>query len=524
VLLLLALPLLLFRLDAKDFWDASEARPPESAREMQQQDDYLVQYTNGEVDLTKPPVQCWLVGLAFRLTGAESQWAARLPTVLAALALVLLAFVLARRVAGPRAGFLAGVLLLTQVRFLWQARLAELEVLLALGVTLAWLALDRALEAPGGRRTRAWLLFHLAWGFAFLVKGPVALLLVLPGAAACAIWRRRGRRLVSAPALATLPAGVAVALGWYLAVVLRDRSTLDTFLAYARGDNVGHLRGLGYYLWNYPLNAFPAIVFVLAGLALPFSSLLEPAARERAKLPFAGFVAGFVLLSLLHAKQTHYLIPLFPLGAVLAGVWLDAAARRAPRPAATAWCATAAVVVFLALALAAAPWWLGPHLPDLPGPGWTLPLGLLAAALAGAAAWRSWTAGGPRHGAALLGALVLLELFALGYGAPACNRPFSARRFLHAVAARVPADAPLASTIFRSHSDHLWYLGRTVRETDVAGARRVLAAPSAAYALVHESELPDLGDGAHVLLRDPSFQKKRRDVALVANAAGAESR
>src|SRR5262245_36175551 len=81
-LLAIALPLLLFRLGAKDVWEASEGRPLESAREMRAQGDWLVQYTNGEKDLTKPPLYAWLVGAAFAAAG-ESEFAGRVPSVLA---------------------------------------------------------------------------------------------------------------------------------------------------------------------------------------------------------------------------------------------------------------------------------------------------------------------------------------------------------------------------------------------------------------------------------------------------------
>src|SRR5262245_2805340 len=83
-LLAIAFPLLLFRLGARDVWEASEGRPLESAREMWAQGDYLVQYTNGEKDLTKPPLYAWLVVVAFAV-GGENEFAGRVPSVLASI-------------------------------------------------------------------------------------------------------------------------------------------------------------------------------------------------------------------------------------------------------------------------------------------------------------------------------------------------------------------------------------------------------------------------------------------------------
>ena len=169
LVLLIALPLLLVRLGAKDVWEASEGRPLESAREMRAHDDYLVQYTNGAVDLTKPPLYAWLVVTSFAAFG-DSEAAGRLPSVLAAIGCLGAVYVLGRRRGGERAGFLAAFLLLLTAKFLWQARLAELETLLALGVLWAYVSFDAAIEAPSGRR-RAGLFaaFSAATGFAFAV-------------------------------------------------------------------------------------------------------------------------------------------------------------------------------------------------------------------------------------------------------------------------------------------------------------------------------------------------------------------
>src|SRR5436190_13417173 len=92
-LLAIALPLLLFRLGAKDVWEASEGRPLESAREMKAHGDWLVQSTNGERDLTKPPLYAWLAGLSFATLGV-SEFAGRLPSVRASIGVLLGVFTL----------------------------------------------------------------------------------------------------------------------------------------------------------------------------------------------------------------------------------------------------------------------------------------------------------------------------------------------------------------------------------------------------------------------------------------------
>jgi 4-amino-4-deoxy-L-arabinose transferase-like glycosyltransferase len=472
LLLAIALPLLLLRLGAKDVWEASEGRPLESAREMRAQGDYLVQYTNGAVDLTKPPVYAWCVVATSSILG-DSTTAGRLPSVFAAIGCLGAVFVLARRRGGPRAGFLAAFLLLVTARFLWQARLAELETLLALGVLWAYVAFDAAIEAsPGRSRALRFAAFHAATGFAFAVKGPIALLLVLPGAVAGALATRRGRALVSGACLGTLPFLPLLALPWYAAVVLRDRAHLDTFLAFARGENVGHLRGPLHYLTTWPLYGLPSVLATLPGLVLPFRRGTPPELARRLRLPFAAFALTFVLQSALAPKQTHYLIPVvYPMGAVLGGVWLDGALARASHGA--------AVLV--------------------------------------------------RSGAALL---VLAELVGVGWVVPRWNETRSPRPFFERVGRALPPGVRVGWSVFGSHSDWLYALPERIVGTrgipdlaadtpagTVARVRAFLVEAPPAYAITTAAEAAALGDVAEVVA-EGTVGAKKRPLALVRTRAG----
>src|SRR5215216_291936 len=48
---------------------------------------WLVPYVGGKPFLRKPPLMNWLIAISLKLTGSRSEWAARLPSVLAMLAL-----------------------------------------------------------------------------------------------------------------------------------------------------------------------------------------------------------------------------------------------------------------------------------------------------------------------------------------------------------------------------------------------------------------------------------------------------
>ena len=71
--------------------DKTEPMFVEAARQMIVTGDWITPYWNGETRFDKPPLTYWLVGLSFKLFGVN-EWAARIPSALAAIAVVFLGF------------------------------------------------------------------------------------------------------------------------------------------------------------------------------------------------------------------------------------------------------------------------------------------------------------------------------------------------------------------------------------------------------------------------------------------------
>jgi hypothetical protein len=78
-------------------------------------------------------------------------------------------------------------------------------------------------------------------------------------------------------------------------------------------ENVQHARGFHYYSWQLPLGLLPA------GLALPWMlrELRKPDPIPRTCA--LGVAIGVLVFSLSPSKQSHYMLPLYPLVAVWAG-------------------------------------------------------------------------------------------------------------------------------------------------------------------------------------------------------------
>lgn len=321
--------------------DSDEAFYAESAREMVSSGDWLTPHYNYEYRFEKPILYYWLASLAYRLVGVD-EGAARIPSALAGLVLVLTTFFVARRWYDDTTGLLAGAITASSFGYVAVARQALPDLTLAAFMTLATWAACEALVVPrpagGDRRRRWWLLVSgVALGAAFLTKGPVGI--VLPAAVVAplalhAVWRRGagqpnaalggrlGRLAVDVVMLAVVC--LLVAAPWFAAMAAEHGvAYLHRFFI---GENVERFATERYNaarpLWYY-------VPIVLGGL-LPWSPLmvlwgrpvLRVAQRVRRVQPVELWLmvwaaAPLLFFSVSIGKQPRYVLAVLPPLAIL---------------------------------------------------------------------------------------------------------------------------------------------------------------------------------------------------------------
>src|SRR4051794_33214611 len=163
--------------------DRDEPRFAEASREMIERGNYIVPYFNNQLRLDKPPLTYWTQVASYHIFG-ENDFAARLPSGIAAALTALLIFVWSRRVGGERLGWWAAIIFTLSLQTFVHAKAAVADMWLVLFMTTAhWagyeLLLDlnrataRAAAAPYSQR-RWWLIFYLSLALGFLTKGPIA--------------------------------------------------------------------------------------------------------------------------------------------------------------------------------------------------------------------------------------------------------------------------------------------------------------------------------------------------------------
>ncbi len=174
--LALTLFVLFWRLGGLPLFEPDEGRNAEVAREMAVSGAWIVPTFNGVPYLDKPAFFFDEVRLSFEALGVH-ELAARLPSALAGLGVLLLAFWFCRRNYDGVTAPLAVVIAVSSPLIFGFARTVIFDMTLAFFVCLAILAGFEAEESSGGKRRAWYLVGAAAAGFGTLVKGPVGFLI-----------------------------------------------------------------------------------------------------------------------------------------------------------------------------------------------------------------------------------------------------------------------------------------------------------------------------------------------------------
>lgn len=307
-------------------WDIrgpDEGRYTEVAKELLGRNNWFALTVMGMPYDQKPPLMFWMLAGAIKLSGGICSWALRMPSVLAAIGMLVMTYFLGRKFEGPRAGFLSGFFLLTSISFLDDAPVVELNmvygffIVAAIVVWLMHLDHDR-LSWP------AWAVMWLSLGAAFMVKGPLAILIVLSAIGGAAIARRSWQpfRATRTPAGLLLVAGIIV--GWlYMqsrawgAQFVEDQVSSETVNRFLKGD---HEESFFYYFPRMFSAVLGPWMFVL--IAALMAAWHRRGTNPRWMAPLVCWMAlPFVVLLLANGKRVPYLVPLLTPACVISGIW-----------------------------------------------------------------------------------------------------------------------------------------------------------------------------------------------------------
>jgi 4-amino-4-deoxy-L-arabinose transferase-like glycosyltransferase len=303
--------------------DLMEARNLVAAREILQNDNWLIPTMNGEIRITKPPLPTWFAALTSQSSGGTDELSLlRLPSAIAALLLVFFTYGLAWTMTRDRAlAFMAAAILASNFMVMKMGHRATWDIfchMFMLGALWAYM-----LGMLGNRGWPVFALFGGLMGLSFMSKGPVsfyALLLPFLLSYLCIYrvdpLRQKWRLLLFAVVVAAVISSL-----WPLYIMSFHPEALVSMVqqetdAWAHK----HTQPFWYYL-DFP-------VYGGLWLVVTVAVLIEPFARKRVgsiqqyRFLLLWLVFDILLLSVIPEKKHRYLLPAMIPMALLCGTLL----------------------------------------------------------------------------------------------------------------------------------------------------------------------------------------------------------
>jgi len=316
--------------------DDADSVHAEAAREILARHDWVTLHANGVRYLEKAPLMYWSIAASFAIFGV-GEWQARLPLALAALALSLTTWRLARRVYCEKAALFAALAITTAIGPYIFTRFLIPDLLVGLWLLLTFDFFLQAVSEERPSRTACWGI-AAASALNVLTKGLIGL--VFPAAVIFLylLLTRDLRRLLKMRLVSSTLVFLAIAAPWHVLAGLRNPAQ-------------GSVRG---FFWFYFVNehflrylnkrvprdydTVPLLLFwaLLLVWAFPWSAWLPQAVKsifqrrvaeiaassKRANLVFglwAVIIVGFFSFS---TRQEYYVLPAVPALALLVGGYL----------------------------------------------------------------------------------------------------------------------------------------------------------------------------------------------------------
>jgi len=304
-----------------------EAYVAVTARTMLQTGEWVVPYFNGQPRLQKTPLCYWLVAGAGKIAGEVNDFTLRLPSALLAILSVAAIFYFTREHLGFRIAALSAIIWATTLGYARYSHTGRPEMALCCFIAIAMLSFYAGLKTEI-RKKQIWfmIVFWVSFALAMLAKGPAPLPLIAPALflyfLVCKKWRLVPKVLPFAGTLIFL----LIVLPWPIAVLKHLPNVAEIwnqeYIARAEGEYAAGGKPFYYYFEIMFIYMIPYCAFIPLALTSVFFKIWEEK-RDALWYHWFWFVAGILVMSACGGKRQHYILPMMPAMAVMAGIILD---------------------------------------------------------------------------------------------------------------------------------------------------------------------------------------------------------
>ena len=309
--------------------DRDEPRFAQASKQMVETGDYVDIRFQEEPRYKKPIGIHWMqvtsvkLAQALGLPEAKTTIAVyRIPSLIGALAAVLLTYWAALAFAGRREAFVAAALMASSLILMIEARLAKTDAMLLACCVAAMGALARVWLARGLARqpTRTVVIFWVAVAVGILIKGPMVVMFAGLAAASLSVRERSLRWLTGLRPWLGLAFVLLAVVPWFAAIAWKSGGE---FYRLAVGDDMlgkvvegqqKHGAPPGFYLVSYFATFWPAAIMAVAAIPL----LWRERSEDWASFLIAWVVPAWLIFEAVPTKLPHYVMPLYPAFAIAA--------------------------------------------------------------------------------------------------------------------------------------------------------------------------------------------------------------
>lgn len=308
-------------LGSVELMSLNEGRRALAIQEMVFSGDWLLPHLNGQLYLTKPPLFYWLSS-TFAMLGGVNEWTLRLPSALAAIAVLWMVYRYTFKQAGSWAALFSVQILVSNLGFVMLGRRAEIEMLLT---ALCVGSILSALQYIQYQSNKNWIaLSYFLLALALMTKGPLVLLLVtLPLLIAFFYTKNPHIKTVLQSWRGWL---IFIVLGFAWYAVVTWQLGIDIWAKIAKRDILEKMQSdsakplLSYLGW-IAVDFMLLISLFLVRCKEFFKQQLQ---QPHQLILVLAALLPMILFSLFSNKHAKYLLPIYPIIAILLAIKLAA--------------------------------------------------------------------------------------------------------------------------------------------------------------------------------------------------------
>lgn len=295
--------------------------------------------------LRKPPIFMWVTALFYTIFGVSEFWA-RAASSFSGIALLVVAYFIAKFIYDKWVGLFAAAILLTSYQFVASSRFGTTDIMLTLFTYVAVYAYLRHREGD----QRWWYVVWISCALAVMTKsaagaiapGIIILALLVDGRLKPAIRAKQFWLGILAAIIIVVP--------WHIAMLTQHgQAFVDQYIGHSileRSTNVmdQHFGDRYYYIDRLQKYFFPWVYLAPFAIALTIKEIIR--GQSRARILMLVLVLVFGVCTLVQTKLRWYIVPLYPALAILISA-MAVEAVRAYRSTAFSCLGVAAFIVAL---------------------------------------------------------------------------------------------------------------------------------------------------------------------------------